>query len=202
MDGLFWVVGLEDVAAGYEDVCACFSEAGGIFGSYAAIDLDEGIKAPVVYHTAEGPDLLEGMGDEFLAAEARVDAHDQDSVDIVEDVAKEIDGGTRVDGDAGLHAEAFYLLNIPVDVAASFEMDGELVGTGLSKGFGIAFRFFDHEVNVAYFGSGFADLCDDGEAEADIGDEPAVHDIEVEPVRVAFVQHFTFIFESKEVRGE
>src|ERR1700761_6717958 len=176
MDGFFWVAGMEDGAAGYEDIGACFAQAAGVFGGHATIDLDEGIKAPVVDHTAEVADLLVGVGDKFLTAEPRVDAHDQDGVEILQDVGEKIDGGARVEGDAGFHAKAFYLLDIPVDMWAGFEVDGEPVGAGFSEGFRIAFRFFDHQVDVAGLCGGFADLLDDRQSETDVWNEPAVHD--------------------------
>ena len=72
MDGFFWVAGMENGAACYEDIGAGFTEAAAIVDCDAAIDLDEGVEAPVVDHTAEVTDLLEGVGDEFLTAEARV----------------------------------------------------------------------------------------------------------------------------------
>src|ERR1700722_11183760 len=87
MNGLFWVTGMEDGAACHEDVGASFDEAGGVFDGDASIDLDKRVEAPVMYHAAQVTDLLVGMGDEFLTAEARIDAHDQYGVYVLQDIA-------------------------------------------------------------------------------------------------------------------
>ena len=59
MDRFFWVAGVEHGAACYEDIGAGFTEAAAIVDGDAAIDLDEGVEASVVDHTAEVTDLLE-----------------------------------------------------------------------------------------------------------------------------------------------
>jgi len=189
-------------ATGHEDVGAGPDDHGGVLHGHTAVDLDEGRKAAVVDHSAQVADLLAGVGDEFLAAEAGVDAHDEDGVDVLEDIAEEFDGGMGVEGDAGFHAEGVDLLEVAVEMATGFEVNSKAIGTGFPECFGITFGFFDHEMDVEDLVGCFAKLFDDGEAVADVGDEAAIHDVEVEPFGVAVVEHFAFIFEPEKIRGQ
>ena len=110
MNGVYGVRGTENGVAGHEYVGACFTQAGGVFYGDAAVQLDMGREAAVVDHAAEVADLLTGVGDEFLAAEAWIDAHDKDRVDIMEDIGEEFDRGMGVEGYAGFHTEGMDLL--------------------------------------------------------------------------------------------
>src|SRR6185437_10930474 len=128
-------------------------------------------------HAAEVTDLLEGMWNELLAAETGVDAHDEYGVEVMQDIAQQFDGGTGVKGNTGLHSERFDLLDVAVQVCAGFQMDGEPVRACLSKVFGVAFRFEDHEVDVKDLFCRRPHGGDNGEAYGDVGDKPAVHNI-------------------------
>ena len=97
-------------AAGYEDVGAGADDHGGVVDGHPTVYFDEGGQVPVADHTAEVSDLLTGVGDEFLAAEAWIDAHDKDRVDIMEDIGEEFDRGMGVEGYAGFHTEGMDLL--------------------------------------------------------------------------------------------
>src|SRR5258708_36287156 len=94
------------------------------------------------------------------------------------------------------------LLEVAMEMAAGFDVNGEAIGTGFSEGFGISFGFFDHKMDIADLIGRRADLFDDGEPEADVGNESSVHDIEVEPVGIAFVEHPAFFFEAEKIRGQ
>src|SRR5262249_44615231 len=64
-----------------------------------------------------------------------------------------------------------------------FLMDGENVGPGAGEIAEVALRLDDHEVDVEGEGGRLADRLDDERTDCDIGDETAVHDVEVDRVR-------------------
>lgn len=69
-----------------------------------------------------------------------------------------------------------------MEVGCCFDVDGDVVGSGVDKFGDVAFRLGDHEVAVECDADGAAECGDDGEADADVGDEYAVHDVDVERV--------------------
>src|SRR5450830_1573117 len=88
-DGL--VVGLaEDGGTGHEGVGAGFGGGCDVVDFDAAVDFQHDVAAGVVDPAAHRGNLLQCLGNERLAAEARIDGHDQDDVDLVHDVVKEM----------------------------------------------------------------------------------------------------------------
>ena len=177
------------VAACHEHVGSCLHERGGGVGVDTAIDLDEGVAACALDEFFELFDFLDGVLDELLAAEAGVDGHEEYHVYVLDDVFKHVDGGVGIEGDACFHACLVYLLDGAVQVGAGFVVDVHHVG---SEGFDLLgeLAWVDyHEVHVegflAQLGYGFKY----GETEADVGHEDAVHDVEMEPVGIAAVDH-------------
>src|SRR5690606_127654 len=71
-------------------------------GVDATIDLELDRPATVVDHPAQPGDLVELAVDEALPAETGIDAHHQNQVDVAHQVLDRLDGGRRVQYDAGL----------------------------------------------------------------------------------------------------
>ena len=67
---------------------------------------------------------------EFLSAEARVDRHHQDEVDIAEDVLDRLGAGRGIERDAGFLAERLDELHRAVHVRPGFGMNRNDVGAG------------------------------------------------------------------------
>ena len=79
------------------------------------------------------------------------------------------------------------------------DMDGDRIGTGGGEPLDPAGRLDDHEVDVdREFGCG-ADGLDDREADADIGHEDAVHDVDVDEVRAGRFDSLDLLAEPAEV---
>ena len=69
--------------------------------------------------------LGQGAGDEALAAEARVDRHQQDDIQLVHQVVKVVQRRGRVEHQAGLAAQIADQLQTAVDVLGSFGVEGD-----------------------------------------------------------------------------
>jgi len=67
-------------------------------------------------HPPQVADLLKGMGDELLSAKAGIDAHDQDLVEILENIGQQFDGCVRV--------SALPPLSCPVILSAGYSGEG------------------------------------------------------------------------------
>ena len=82
-----------------------------------------------------------------------------------------------------------FLSSLAVDCTSvtTSTVEGEGVGAGFEEAGGVADRFGDHQVDVEEGGGDAAGGGGDGGAETDVGDEVAVHDVEVEEVDAAAV---------------
>ena len=101
---------------------------------------------------------------------------------MLEDGDYSLDGCGGVEGDADVAAE---FANFPGDgngIGGDFDVESDVVGAGLDDWAGVAKRIGDHEVSVEVNLRGFADAFDHGRAEGDVGDEVAVHHVQVQIV--------------------
>ena len=87
-------------------------------------------------------------------------------------------------------------------MAAGFDLDGDHVGAGFGEGGDELVGILDHEVAVEREGGDGADGLDDGRAEGDVGDEVAVHDVDVDDGAAAGGGAADFVGEVCEVRGQ
>lgn len=146
-------------------------------------------------------DFGEAAVDELLPSETWVYGHDEDQVEVFDDVFQNTDGGVRIQCNTCFTASGFNLLYYPVKVVGCFGVDGDAVRSGLGKALDVAARLVDHQVNVEVLRRVLRNLLDDELAEGDVGDEVAVHHIEVEPVGFAFIDEFYGLVESAKIGG-
>ena len=106
----------------------------------------------LVDHLAHRLDLAQLAGDEALPAEARIDAHHQHQVDVVDQVVEHLGRRRRVERDAGLLAERLDRLDRAVDVRPGFGVDGDDVGPGLGERLEPQVDRRDHQVDVERLG--------------------------------------------------
>ena len=170
--------------------------------SDAAVDFDAEIQAHRFAQLGQVGDLVEREGEELLAAETGVDAHDQDMVHHGKDFDQGLDRRGGVDDDAGEHVVLDDVLEGAVQVAADLLVDGDHVGAGLGEGGDEGVGVLDHQVAVERELGDGADGLDHGRAEGDVGDEVAVHDVDVDDGAAAALGRGDFVGEVGEVGGE
>ena len=144
--------------------------------------------ACAVEQAAQLPHFLQGMRDELLSAETRVDAHQKHQVHVGCDVFKDADGRGRIERDACLHARLVYLPDDTMQVRTSLVVHvHEISAEGLdliNKLLGL----HNHEVHVERLLANARHMLQHGKAEGYVGHEDAVHDVDVEPVGTALVE--------------
>lgn len=197
--GLTWV---KHGRAGDEHVRSPLDDGGYGVVSDAAIDLDAEVEAHSLSKVTEVSDFLDGAGEKALAAEAGVDAHDEDVVDHRENFDEEVDRGGGVDDDCGLAAVVANKLEGAVEMAAGLPMDGEEVGAGSGEVGDEPVGVLDHEVTIEGEVCEGANGFDDRGTEGDVGDEVAVHHVDVDDGAAAARGCGDFFAEAAEVRRQ
>ena len=146
--------------------------------------------------------LVEGGGNEFLTAEAGIDRHDQDQIDQVDDGLDGVRWRAGIHGHAGLLAERADCLQRAVDVRPGFDVHGDDVGAGLCEGFEIRIARRDHQVHIERLFGVAADRLHHIRADGDVGNEMAVHDVDMDPVGAGGIDRAHFLAELGEIGGE
>ena len=129
------------------------------------------------------------MADEALGCKAGVDGHEQHHVNVPEDVLEECDGRMGVEGHTDAHAGVTDGVDGAVEVGAGLVVDGHHVGAGVGHLTDEFLRFDDHQVHVRGLVADAAEGVHDREAEGDVGDEDAVHDVDMQPVGLTAIDH-------------
>jgi hypothetical protein len=162
---------------------------------YFQVDLPPALVDPA----AQRPDLVELRADEALPAEAGIDAHHQDQVEIVDQVIDRFDRRRRVQRDAGLLAERLDELDGAVGMGAGFRMNRDDVGAGLGELRNEEIDRRDHQVDVEHLGGMGPQCGDDGRADGDVGHEMPVHHVDVDIVCAGGIDRAHFLPQTGEV---
>lgn len=88
----------------------------------------------------------------------------------------------RIQDDARLRSELSYTGEGSGDIVVRFHMDRDLVGSRSNKGFDMLVRVVEHEMNIEEKRRLRAEVFDDLRTESEVGNEVAVHDIDVQPL--------------------
>ena len=89
-----------------------------------------------------------------------------------------------------------------MEVRAGIGMDGDDVGAGFGEGIEKAIDRRNHEVDVERLLGVRAQRFDHRRADGEIGDEMAVHHVDVQPVGAGFVHRADLLAELREVSGQ
>ena len=167
-----------------------------------AVDFDGDVEAELGDALGDGFDLAQLAVDELLPAEARIDAHDQDEVDVLEHIIEHLGRGRGVERDAGLLAEPLDPLDRAVEVRAGLGMDGDDVGARLGEGVEERVDRRDHQMDVERLGGVRAKRFDHRRADGEVGHEMPVHHVDVHPVGAGRVHRAHFLAEPGEIGGQ
>mmetsp|Transcript_22054 Transcript_22054/g.39427 ORF Transcript_22054/g.39427 Transcript_22054/m.39427 type:complete len:306 (-) Transcript_22054:9-926(-) len=177
---------LEDGRARHEHVHARLGNLLDVARAHATVDLKADVVARLVDHLARLLRLLEGGRDEALAAEARVDGHEEDDVKLVHHVLANVKRGGRVEHKTRLAAVAPDEREGAVDVRRRLRVEGDVRGTRLGEVADDAVHRRDHQVHVnrlldTVVAEGLAHHRADGEVRHVV----VVHDVKVDHIGAA-----------------
>jgi len=170
----------EDGVAGYKEVGAGADNVGYCREIDASVHFNAIREAAGFADAGERFDFAQRAFDEVLSAKAGIHGHDQDVVDDVEDFLEGVYGCSGVDYHGRLASVRTDEMKRAIEVDAGFLMHGNPVGAGLGEGFDEVIGIFDHQVAVERdVADGFTQRGDYRRADGDVGDEVAVHDVDV-----------------------
>ena len=117
-----------------------------------------------------------------MPAESGVDRHNQNQIDFIQNVFNHGFGRGRIQRDPRFDAERFNQLNQAVKVFVGFGVDGNQIRARFDKVGNECGNGLNHQMNVKHFFRGGANGFDNGRAERDVGNEMAVHDVDMDVI--------------------
>ena len=148
----------------------------------AAVDLEGHVEAASVDHLADSAQLGKHRRHERLPTETRIDAHDENQIDELEDVRHGVRRRVRIQDDARLFPERSDVLERTGQVERRLDVHADDVRARLREVFDVTLRLHDHQMHVDWEPGCLADGPHDHRADGDVRDEPSIHDIDVDPI--------------------
>ena len=137
--------------------------------------------------------FLQSRGDEALTTEARVHAHQQDDIDLVEDIIQIRKARRRIKDKTSLTTVIADQLKRAVDVFGGFTMERDDVCACFGKHRNHCIDRFDHQMHIDGDGHMGANCFANQRTDRQIRDIMIVHDVKVDPV-CAGCNHVTNFF--------
>ena len=153
----------------------------------AAVDLDRDLKPCGINRRTRSLNLRNHLFDEGLSAETRLNRHDENHVEFVQDVHEGRDIGCWFQRKAGARTDAVQLACEAQWCRSCLSVEGDGLAADLRVLRRPAIRILDHEVCVNRQDAGLYDGFCDGQTPREVGDEMVVHD--VDGLIVAFITH-------------
>jgi hypothetical protein len=138
----------ENGGASHQHIGASVHRQRGRLEVDAAIDLELTMSVALLQQVPCPLNFRQHAVDEALPTEARVDGHDQQQVDVGEDVFDRRGGRRGVEAHSGLFLVLFDQLHGPMQMRRGFLMDDDDVGTRLNERLDVALRLLDHQVHL------------------------------------------------------
>ena len=151
----------------------------------AAVHLDVGCKTASRDRVAQLRRLAQRGGNERLSAPARIDRHHEDEVEIGQHVLEHRHRRRRIERHSGAHAARAQVRDQTVDVERRFPVNRDAGGACSDVFVEQPLGVRHHQVNVERQAGAASERSHHRDAEAEVGHEVAVHDVDVEQIGTA-----------------
>jgi hypothetical protein len=94
------------------------------------------------------------------------------------------------------------LLDGPVQMGRGLGVDGDDVRARFSELLDVSLGFHDHQVHIDHTVGHLAHRVDDQWPDGDVGDKPAIHDVDVDVVGACFIDRLHLLAEASKVSGK
>src|SRR5436853_3684843 len=174
-------------------------DLGYIVESDAAINFNLHCEAATFNHTAQATDLVKTRADEGLAAKARIDAHQENVINIRQGFFNSDQRRQRIEHDARTTAEVAYGGQRPVQVGDGFDVDRDQVRAGAREVGNVAVGVGDHQMAVKRQPCRFARGFDNERADSNVRHKMPIHDVDVNQARAAALGSLNLFAEPREI---
>ena len=178
----------------HEDIGARVAHQAGIVKADVSVALDLHVTvAPLIQKSAQTADLIQGLRDQLLPRKARIDGHHKNPVHVGKDLVQHRKRCCGVQGNHCLGASCANRRQNPLQMAACLNVHAHVIPFPEIKPIRLAFGIRDHQMEVQWDGGCGADLFDKVGTQGLIGDEDAVHHVNVKVFDSAGLQNLQLL---------
>src|SRR5688572_9459646 len=147
-DHLLGIGRTENEIARHQNIGTTLSKFRCILLIDTAINFNQGFGRPLLNQALQIVHFMVGLLDKFLTAKSWVDRHQTDQVNVLNNIFKNRNGRMGIDRYTSLGAQAFDLLNIAMEMAACFSMNGDDLRSRFPKFLYVQLGSHHHQVNI------------------------------------------------------
>ena len=154
---------------------------------------------------AVGPgeaDFFEYFDDEGLAHESGIDRHAEQLIDFLEQRMGVLHQRHWIDRHGTAAAHFLHQRHRPLRVVVGLEVNDEGIGAGLDEGPRVTVGLLDHQMHLDGQPGQLAHRLHHVGAKGKVGNEVAVHHVDVDDIDLRRLQSLHFLLEIAEVGGE
>jgi hypothetical protein len=199
---LLRVAGAKNGISGNEKIRSCFDDQCDGVVSDATVYFNPITQTQFLAKFFEALDLLEGVGDETLAAETGIYAHNKNVMHHSQHWDEQVDRSGGVDDYSGLHSMVGDETESAVQVAAGLVMHAHPVGASLGKRLDEFVGIVDHHVAVEGQMGDAAQGLDYRWAQSEVGHKVTVHHVDMNDGSPASLSGAHLFAKSCEVGGK
>ena len=189
MDSFFGVLRAKDRASCHQHICAGGEQLCRILRVHTAVNLDKRFQSSLVYLRADETYLIHRFGNEFLSSEACKHGHQQHHVHLVQIGHKTLDIDVGIDGQAGPYAFGFDEVENGHRVVHRLEMKTNRPRAGIAEPLHVFLGMNNHQMYVQRLVAIFVHRYHERKTEGNIRHKRTIHHIDMQPVRLAAVNH-------------
>ena len=131
-----------------------------------------------------------------------MDRHDEEQVDVPQERTRFFEWRGGIQDDPRTDSRIADLSERRAYIMLALDVDREIVDTGVGKGLHEVLRMRDHQMRVEGDLGQCPDRLDDRRAHRQVGDEVAIHDVDVEHVRPGLGGFAHLVPQAVEPRGQ
>ena len=197
------VGGLEDGGARHHDIGTSLSAESGGLHIDPSIHLDQETKSQLRADPIGIADLAEHVVHEGLAAESRLDRHDQENIKASKELSGLIEGGARLDGEARFLAGGAHGVQRDARIVVGLEVRGHGRNSGNAHELrDVAVGTLDHEMDIEREARVASGSFHDRLTEGNVRDEVPIHHVAMDPIGARGRHALDLIPQATEVTGE
>ena len=180
----------------FEDSVSCHKHIGSslikqrcVLQVHTTVDLNEALGILAATKSTQLSHLVVGVFYKLLTTKTWIDTHKQNYIAFLHYVFKQADRSVGIKHNTGFHTGTMNCMNSTVEVCTSLIMNGEYISSRILEVIDVPVWIHNHQMHVKRFLRMLFDMFDYRLAKRYIGHEDAVHNVNMQPITLALVEH-------------
>src|SRR5690606_15469570 len=201
-DGLNGIRGCKNRISGHQHIRTGLQQRQRIVAAYTSVNLNQHVGIPVLNKFFQFLNFPIGRFNKLLSPESRVDGHDQYQIHIFNDIMEKGYRRAGIDRYPRPASQLFYRVYRTMKVGTGLQMNRDVFGSAVAELFYIPVGVGNHQMHIQRLSRIMGNGCQHGESKRNVRYKNTIHNINMEPIRFALVDHHNVVMQMREISGQ